>query len=122
LLNNNSSDQIEAKGAWKGSIQYAILIPGNSGFNNNGISLEENSVLQITNATILGNAVDELMKIKSSARLQMTNSYIANFTNREISFTNAATLDLIDSGQSAMRAATSQQAITCSRIPATASI
>ena len=104
VLNNNLSDQIEAKGAWQGSIQYAILIPGNSGSSNNGISLEENSVLQITNATILGNAVDELMKIKSSARLIMTNTYIAHFTNREIAFTNAATLDLIDSGQSAIRA------------------
>ncbi len=104
LLNNNQSDQIEAKGAWRGSIQYAILIPGNVGANNNGISLEEQARMVITNTTILGNAQDEIMKIKTGGVLQMTNSYIANFTNREIAMTNAATLDLIDTGDTYIRA------------------
>lgn len=104
LLNNNQSDQIEAKGAWRGSIQYAILIPGNVGANNNGISLEEQARMVISNATILGNAQDEIMKIKTGGVLQMTNSYIANFTNREIAMTNAATLDLIDTGDTYIRA------------------
>lgn len=106
VLHQNYRDQIEFKGAWRGSLQNTlILLREASPDKGAAISLSENSRLSAANLTIVadGNEYDEIANTEENSRLRLYNSLVAGFVENEFNFEGAATLDGIDKKDSLAR-------------------